>query len=71
MFQDAIAYGRSGVNHGSSAPPKRIGTSNFIEDYLLYLLARVSHVLSSELHRQLGHSSVESDHPSPCKAEML
>ena len=58
MSQDAIACGRSGVNHGSSAPPKRIGTSNFMEDYLLYLLARVSHVLSSELHRQLGHSSV-------------
>ncbi len=48
----------SGVDHGSSAPPKRIGTGAFVEDHLLYLLARVSHVLSGEFHHQLRHRSV-------------
>ncbi len=47
-----------GVNHSSSASPKRIGTGAFVEDYLLYLLARVSHVLSSEFHHQLRRRSV-------------
>lgn len=47
-----------GVNSISSAPPKRIGTGNFVEEYLLYLLARVSHVLSSEFHHQLRRRGV-------------
>jgi DNA-binding MarR family transcriptional regulator len=47
-----------GVNHSSSASPKRVGTGAFVEDYLLYLLARVSHVLSSEFHHQLRRRSV-------------
>ena len=38
--------------------PKRIGTGAFVEDYLLYLLARVSHVLSSEFHNQLRRRSI-------------
>jgi MarR family transcriptional regulator, organic hydroperoxide resistance regulator len=46
------------VDHGSSAPPKRIDTGNFVEDYLLYLLSRVSHVLSGEFHNQLRRRSV-------------
>ncbi len=46
------------MDHGSSAPPKRIGTGNFVEDYLLYLLARTSHVLSGEFHQQLRRRSV-------------
>jgi len=46
------------VNHSSSASPKRIGTGAFVEDYLLYLLARVSHVLSSEFHHQLRRRGV-------------
>jgi DNA-binding MarR family transcriptional regulator len=47
-----------GVNHSSSASPKRVGTGAFVEDYLLYLLARVSHVLSGEFHNQLRRRSV-------------
>lgn len=48
-----------GVNSISSAPPpKRIGTGTFVEDYLLYLLARVSHVLSGEFHQQLRRRGV-------------
>jgi DNA-binding MarR family transcriptional regulator len=54
---EAIGVRRSGVNH-TSAQPKRIGTGNFVEDYLLYLLARVSHVLSSEFHNQLRRRNV-------------
>ena len=46
------------MDHGSSAPPKRTGTGDFVEDYLLYLLARVSHVLSSEFHQQLRRRGV-------------
>ncbi len=46
------------MNHSSSASPKRVGTGAFVEDYLLYLLARVSHVLSSEFHHQLRRRSV-------------
>jgi MarR family transcriptional regulator, organic hydroperoxide resistance regulator len=42
----------------NSIPPKRIGTGHFVEDYLLYLLSRVSHVLSSEFHNQLRRRSV-------------
>jgi MarR family transcriptional regulator, organic hydroperoxide resistance regulator len=42
----------------NSVQPKRIGTGNFVEDYLLYLLARVSHVLSGEFHNQLRRRSV-------------
>ena len=38
--------------------PKRIGTGNFMEDYLPYLLARVSHVLSGEFHQQLRRRGV-------------
>ena len=38
--------------------PKRIGTGGFVEDYLLYLLARVSHVLSGEFHQQLRQRSI-------------
>jgi MarR family transcriptional regulator, organic hydroperoxide resistance regulator len=45
------------VNH-TSMQPKRIGTGHFVEDYLLYLLARVSHVLSGEFHNQLRRRSV-------------
>ena len=47
-----------GVNSISSASPKRIGTGAFVEEYLLYLLARVSHVLSSEFHHQLRRRGV-------------
>ncbi len=47
-----------GVSSFPSASPKRIGTGAFVEDYLLYLLARVSHVLSSEFHHQLRRRSV-------------
>ncbi|MBD0273334.1 MAG: MarR family transcriptional regulator [Acetobacteraceae bacterium] len=46
------------MNHGSSGPPRRIGTGDFVEGYLLYLLARVSHVLSSEFHQQLRRRGV-------------
>lgn len=42
----------------SPAPSKRVGTGAFVEDYLLYLLARVSHVLSGEFHQQLRRRSV-------------
>ena len=49
---------RNGVDSSPSAPPKRIGTGNFVEGYLLYLLARVSHVLSGEFHQQLRRRSV-------------
>ncbi len=45
------------MNH-SSASPKRIGTGDFLEEYLLYLLARVSHVLSGEFHHQLRRRGV-------------
>jgi MarR family transcriptional regulator, organic hydroperoxide resistance regulator len=38
--------------------PKRIGTGSFVEDYLLYLLARASHVLSGEFHSQLQRRNV-------------
>ena len=41
-----------------SVPSKRVGTGVFVEDYLLYLLARVSHVLSGEFHQQLRRRSV-------------
>jgi MarR family transcriptional regulator, organic hydroperoxide resistance regulator len=41
-----------------STPPKRVGTGAFLEEYLLYLLARVSHVLSSEFHNQLRRRGV-------------
>ena len=47
-----------GVDQGSAVPPKRIGTGDFVEGYLLYLLARVSHVLSGEFHQQLRRRSV-------------
>jgi DNA-binding MarR family transcriptional regulator len=47
-----------GVDQNSSAPPKRIGTGTFVEEYLLYLLARVSHVISGEFHHQLRRRSV-------------
>lgn len=46
------------MDHSSSASPKRIGTGNFVEGYLLYLLARVSHVLSGEFHNLLRRRSV-------------
>lgn len=46
------------VNNFSSGPPKRIGTGAFVEDYLLYLLARVSHALSGEFHQQLRRRGV-------------
>ncbi|MBD0273846.1 MAG: MarR family transcriptional regulator [Acetobacteraceae bacterium] len=46
------------MDHSSSASPKRIGTGAFLEGYLLYLLARVSHVLSSEFHQQLRRRGV-------------
>lgn len=42
----------------SASPPKRIGTGTFVEDYLLYLLARASHVLSGEFHQQLRRRGV-------------
>ena len=38
--------------------PKRIGTGDFVEEYLLYLLARASHVLSGEFHSQLQRRKV-------------
>ena len=41
-----------------SVPSKRVGTGVFVEDYLLYLLARVSHVLSGEFHQQLRRRGV-------------
>jgi MarR family transcriptional regulator, organic hydroperoxide resistance regulator len=47
-----------GVDQGSAVPPKRIGTGDFVEGYLLYLLARVSHVVSGEFHQQLRRRSV-------------
>ena len=40
------------------AAPKLIGSGDFVEEYLLYLLARASHVLSSEFHRQLRRRGV-------------
>jgi DNA-binding MarR family transcriptional regulator len=46
------------VIHGPLPTPKRIGTGDFVEGYLLYLLARVSHVLSGEFHQQLRRRSV-------------
>ena len=46
------------MDHNSSASRKRIGTGAFVEDYLLYLLARASHVLSGEFHQQLRRRSV-------------
>lgn len=46
------------MDSSSSASPKRIGTGTFVEGYLLYLLARVSHVLSSEFHQQLRRRGV-------------
>ena len=45
------------MNHPPAAP-KRIGTGTFVEDYLLYLLARVSDVLSCEFHLQLRRRGV-------------
>jgi DNA-binding MarR family transcriptional regulator len=47
-----------GVSSFSSVPPRRIGTGTFMEGYLLYLLARVSHVLSGEFHQQLRRRGV-------------
>ena len=46
------------MNSFSSASPKRIGTGAFVEGHLLYLLARVSHVLSGEFHQQLRRRGV-------------
>ena len=46
------------MDQNPSASPKRIGTGVFVESYLLYLLARVSHVLSGEFHQQLRRRSV-------------
>ncbi len=46
------------MDNGSVSRPRRIGTGDFVEGYLLYLLARVSHVLSSEFHQQLRRRSV-------------
>ncbi len=45
------------MNH-TPAAPKRIGTGTFVEGYLLYLLARVSHVLSGEFDQQLRRRGV-------------
>ena len=46
------------MDNGLSASPKRIGTGTFVEGYLLYLLARVSHTLSGEFHQQLRRRGV-------------
>ncbi len=46
------------MSYESSVSPRRIGTGTFVEGYLLYLLARVSHVLSGEFHRQLRRRDV-------------
>ena len=46
------------MSYESSVSPRRIGTGTFVEGYLLYLLARVSHVLSGEFHRQLRRRGV-------------
>src|SRR5215203_1679934 len=34
------------------------GQDRFIDDYLLYLLARASHLVSSEFHQELRHRGV-------------
>ena len=41
-----------------SAPPDPSQTPRFIEDYLLYLLARASHVVSAEFHEQLRRRGI-------------
>jgi MarR family transcriptional regulator, organic hydroperoxide resistance regulator len=46
------------ANSNQSGPPKRVGTGTFVEEHLLYLLARVSHVLSSEFHHQLRRRGI-------------
>ena len=55
---ETICLRRNGVDQNSSASPKRIGTGTFVDGYLLYLLARVSHVLSGEFHQQLRRRGV-------------
>ena len=57
VASEHLAGGECGVNNLTGSH-KRIGTGAFVEDYLLYLLARVSHVLSSEFHQQLRRRSV-------------
>ena len=46
------------MDNGPLSPPKRIGAGNFVEGYLLYLLAWVSHVLSGEFDQQLRRRGV-------------
>ncbi len=46
------------MDNGPLSPPKRVGAGIFVEGYLLYLLARVSHVLSGEFDQQLRRRGV-------------
>jgi DNA-binding MarR family transcriptional regulator len=41
------------THHPAGAPPPR-----FIDDYLLYLMARASHVISTEFHDQLRRKGI-------------
>src|SRR5690242_4009869 len=41
-----------------SQPPPMSPTERFIDDYLLYLLARASHVISAEFHEQLRRRGI-------------
>ena len=41
-----------------SQPPATPSGSRFIDDYLLYLLARASHVISAEFHEQLRRRGI-------------
>jgi MarR family transcriptional regulator, organic hydroperoxide resistance regulator len=41
-----------------SPPPASTTPARFIDDYLLYLLARASHVVSTEFHEQLRRRSI-------------
>src|SRR4051812_10372698 len=41
-----------------SQPPATPPTERFIDDYLLYLLARASHLISAEFHEQLRRRGI-------------
>jgi len=44
--------------HTSPPAPSGEGQTRFIDDYLLYLLARTSHLISSEFHQELRRRGV-------------
>ncbi len=41
-----------------NTPPIKLAKPRFIDDYLLYLMARASHVISAEFHEQLRRRGI-------------